>query len=194
MEYKLQCSVLQCVAVCCSVLQCNKDLHFYNYFRSHPWCRKDHGALNTGDHRQVAALESAISTTPFFFLWKKTFSTQKCDTLSIERLTIAMSKNSSRGVATISRLLKISGLFCRISSLFYKALLQKRPVILRSLLLEATPRPNSNCSVDCGCPTHIYEWAMLYIHIWYMTHTHIWDIIYSNSSCNVHRGCPTHIY
>jgi len=42
------------------------------------------------------------------------------------------------GVATSSRLLKITGLFCRISSL-YRALLQKRPVILRSLLLEATP-------------------------------------------------------
>jgi len=41
------------------------------------------------------------------------------------------------GVATISRLLKI-GLFCRIP-FFYRALLQKRPVILRSLLIVATP-------------------------------------------------------
>jgi len=44
----------------------------------------------------------------------------------------------SYGVATISRLLKIIGLFCRIS-LFYWALLQKRPIILRSLLIVATP-------------------------------------------------------
>jgi len=44
------------------------------------------------------------------------------------------------GVATISRLLKIRGLFCRLSSrLFYRALLQKRPIILRSLIIEATP-------------------------------------------------------
>ena len=56
-------------------------------------------------------------------------------------------------VATISRLLKIVGLFCRISSLsqgsfaketcnlklFHRALLQKRPVIWRSLLHVATP-------------------------------------------------------
>ena len=42
------------------------------------------------------------------------------------------------GVATISRLFKIIGLFCRISSR-YRALLQKRPVILRSLLIVATP-------------------------------------------------------
>jgi len=44
-------------------------------------------------------------------------------------------------VASISRLLKMVGLFCRISSLllFYRALLQKRPIILRSLLIVATP-------------------------------------------------------
>jgi len=42
------------------------------------------------------------------------------------------------GVATISRLLKIIGLFAEYS-LFYRALLQERPMILRSLLIEATP-------------------------------------------------------
>jgi len=36
------------------------------------------------------------------------------------------------GVATFSRLLKIIGLF-------YRALLQERPIILRSLLIIATP-------------------------------------------------------
>jgi len=42
------------------------------------------------------------------------------------------------GVATISRLLKIIGLFAEYH-LFYRALLQKRPIILRSLLIIATP-------------------------------------------------------
>ena len=41
-------------------------------------------------------------------------------------------------VATISRLLKITGLFCKIQSL-YRALLQKRPTICRSLLIVDTP-------------------------------------------------------
>jgi len=41
-------------------------------------------------------------------------------------------------VATISRVLQIIGLFCRIS-LFYRALLQKRRIILGSLLIVATP-------------------------------------------------------
>jgi len=42
------------------------------------------------------------------------------------------------GVATISRLLIFKGLFCR-NSLFNRALLQKRPIIWRSLLIIATP-------------------------------------------------------
>ena len=46
-------------------------------------------------------------------------------------------KSCDYGVATISRLLKIIGLFCRMSSLIY-GFLQKRPVILRSLLIVAT--------------------------------------------------------
>jgi len=41
-------------------------------------------------------------------------------------------------VAQIRRLLKIVRLFAEYS-LFYRALLQKRPVILRSLLIVATP-------------------------------------------------------
>jgi len=42
-------------------------------------------------------------------------------------------------VATMSRLLKIIRLFCRISSVS-RALLQKRPIILRSILIVATPQ------------------------------------------------------
>ena len=41
-------------------------------------------------------------------------------------------------VPTISRLLIIIGLFCRIC-LFYRILLRKRPIILRSLRIVATP-------------------------------------------------------
>ena len=44
---------------------------------------------------------------------------------------------------TMSRRLKTIGLFCRVSfaeySLFYRALVQKRPKIFRSLLIVATP-------------------------------------------------------
>jgi len=41
-------------------------------------------------------------------------------------------------VAKSSRLLQIIGLFVEYS-LFYRALLQKRPIVLRSLLIVATP-------------------------------------------------------
>ena len=43
------------------------------------------------------------------------------------------------GVATVSRIDKILGLFCRISSL-----LQKRPIILSILLAKATPYVNES--------------------------------------------------
>jgi len=43
------------------------------------------------------------------------------------------------GLATDSRIDKIIGLFCRISSLFYRALLQTRPIIVSILLAKATP-------------------------------------------------------
>ena len=42
------------------------------------------------------------------------------------------------GVATISRLLRIKGIFIE-ERLFYRALLQTRYMILRSLLIVATP-------------------------------------------------------
>ena len=44
------------------------------------------------------------------------------------------------GVAMVRRLLKIIGLFCRISSL-YRPLLQKRPIILSILRTKATLYP-----------------------------------------------------
>ena len=52
-------------------------------------------------------------------------------------------------VATISRLLKIIYHFARISS-FYRALLQKRPVIWRSTLVVATPylELNESCHIS----------------------------------------------
>jgi len=60
--------------------------------------------------------------------------------------TFSTTRNSRYGVATIRRLLQIIRLFCRIQSrsfadysLFYRALLQKRLIISRSLLIVATP-------------------------------------------------------
>jgi len=54
------------------------------------------------------------------------------------------------GGATLSRLLQIIGLFCRISSL-YRALLQKRPIILRYIIIEATPYANGDGSIPSVC-------------------------------------------
>ena len=57
------------------------------------------------------------------------------------------------GVASSSRLLKIIGLFCR-TLLLCRALSQKRPIILRSLLIEATPyvfKPSLSFSLSLCC-------------------------------------------
>jgi hypothetical protein len=54
----------------------------------------------------------------------------------IELLFGCILDGGNYGVATISRFLEIIGHFCRISS-FYTALLQKRCIILRSLLIVA---------------------------------------------------------
>jgi len=62
------------------------------------------------------------------------------------------------GVAMISRLLKLQASFAEYR-LFYRALLQKRHIILRSLLIVATPyqhslilRSNYTCRVQNGKP------------------------------------------
>jgi len=52
------------------------------------------------------------------------------------------------GVATISRLLKIIVSFAEYN-LFYRALSQKKPMILRSLLIVATPQ-DQDMAGYCG--------------------------------------------
>ena len=61
--------------------------------------------------------------------------------------------------------LKIIGLFCRIY-LFYRALLQKRPKILRNLLIEATGYPFKRLfsalgmGSICSSPVGIEVWVL----------------------------------
>jgi len=60
-------------------------------------------------------------------------------------------------VDAISRLLIVIGLFAEYR-LFYRALLQKRPITLRSLLMVATPY------------VHVYVYMYTYAHIHLDTH------------------------
>ena len=72
------------------------------------------------------------------------------------------------GVATISRLLKIVPLFGENRSLF-GALLQKRPIILRSLLIVATPYEVSSTRRGCNSlPFHSsipWLWAKSHVYV-----------------------------
>ena len=85
------CSVLQCVAVCCSVLQCVAVC-----------C-------------SVLQCVANMRTTPIICLILIGFGTG----YPIEQNMIRIKRYAmpNMGVATISRLLKITGLVCRISSL-----------------------------------------------------------------------------
>jgi len=98
--------------------------------------------------------------------------------------------NCRYGVAMISRLLSIIGLFANYR-LFYRALLQKRPMILRSLLIVATPYSQHACMLVnkyvclCAC---VCVFALRYnsygtvsyvcVHIYINTYVRIYIYIY----------------
>jgi len=89
----------------------------------------------------------------------------------------------THGVATISRLLKIIGLFCRISSLLWGSFANetykiKKIILLRSLLMVATP---SDMSDGYSTYTHILFKCV-------MSH-----IFYPNVSCHTYGIWLCHI-
>ena len=94
------------------------------------------------------------------------------------------------GVATISRLLKIIGLFAAYR-LFYRALLQKRPVILRSLLIVATPYQtchgtHKNMASTLQGPPRGYHYIYIYtyIHKYIAIYIQIWGGFGQQAPCN----------
>ena len=78
------------------------------------------------------------------------------------------------GVATISRLLKIIGVSFAEYHLFCRALLQKRPVILRSLLIEATPYMSLAPYIYMYTYIYIYIYLYMYTYIYIYIHTHLY--------------------
>jgi len=114
------------------------------------------------------------------------------------------------GVASISSFLKLQVSFAEYS-LFYRALLQKRPIILRSLLIVATPyHVDSHVWFIANTRTrtsHATHWNQLYqqrmspvthmnesrhTHEWVMSHTWMSHVTHMNESCHTQaRGTPT---
>jgi len=112
------------------------------------------------------------------------------------------------GVATMSRRLKFTGLF-------YRALLQKRPVIWKSLLTEATPYVPSRYWVTClihvcdipysylwrDCVmTCSYAWHDSFICVTRLVHTcdmtdlYVWHDWFVCVTCLIHMCDMTHSY
>jgi len=91
-------------------------------------------------YRCVSTNKSCAKDTVFF---KRDNILQKRPIILRSLLIVATSYAKAYGVATISGLLKITGLFCKraLHKRLYSAdyILQKKPIILRSLLIVATP-------------------------------------------------------
>ena len=86
------------------------------------------------------------------------------DSVCVEVASVCVEVESVRGkyrVATISRLFKSYVSFAEYR-LFYRALLQKRPIIVRSLLIVA----------------YIYAYIYIYIHIYICTYIYIYTYIH----------------
>jgi len=112
-------SVLQCAAMCCSVLKqpltgLNRHCSVSSFIRP-------------------KSIYMSTVTTSLGFNFKHIYPCRE-----IYCKSVCTTKMTDYGVATISRLLKIIRLFCR-KSFLYRALLQKRSIFLRSLLIIATP-------------------------------------------------------
>jgi len=94
-------------------------------------------AVCKADTRQVTSRSLSARQTRDKSLRVRHFASDFAYTCTANATCHATSNTCMGWLATIHRLLKMIGLFCRNSSL-YRALLQKRPIILRSLLIEAT--------------------------------------------------------
>ena len=150
------CSVLQCVAVCCSMLRCVVVCRIVLVCVA-VCCRVLRFLIRWP---QLCALSAALI---FLYMCKYTYTNteqqfeyfrkewpqlcaislciyrniHKCRA-TVDSAFVKHTQIQSYEVATISRLLKITGLFCRQSS-FLQVSFAKRPIILRSLLIVATP-------------------------------------------------------
>jgi len=115
--------------------------------------------------------------------------------------------------------ISVSWYVFRHSRLFYRSLLRKRPIILRSLLLVATPyllmRPPQLTSHIWMCHVthmneshHTWEWVMSQIWMSHATHmneschtyewimSHIWlsHVTHMNESCHTYEWVTPHIW
>ena len=66
-------------------------------------------------------------------------------------------------------------------------ILQKRPIILRSLLIVATPYENETCEYE---KRHTHEDARAYAH----THTHMHTHIHTHTNMHTHTHAHTHTH
>ena len=100
-------------------------------------------------------------------------------------------------MATISRLLKMIGLFCRISSLS-EGFLQRRRIILRSLLIVATPYQTSGDlhtkRLSWGIYLFYVTYIYIYIHAYMYIHIYICTCVCVNMYMHIDLYAYTYSY
>jgi len=188
---------------CCSYIHIHVNEYLCTYTPIHTYVIRMH--MHTYKHVCTCCIHTCIHVNEWFFSESTAHAQAQYSSMYIY----------AYGVATISRLLQMIGLFCKrtlwkrlysaqetydlkeptnrshpisisvIDSsvigillciyefvLFYRALLQKRPMILRSLLIVATPYVNADCKghQKRGCIIHdatnyTYAKNYMYIHI-----------------------------
>ena len=99
----------------------------------------------------------------------------------------------THGVATISSLLKIIGLFCK-RAFQRDYILQKRPIILRSLLIVSTPYEQTQTQTHthtrtvqglAGCSTAVHTQTHTLTHINAHTQTYTHTHTYHTGACGL---------
>jgi len=145
------CSVLQCVAVCCSVLQCVavccSALQYTRHFcvlQCAAVCCSIHVTFVCCSVLQCVAVCCSIPVSfdiydnSYHVQFYRTHTHQQECTSNKSRFHQIGFLSSTMGWLRLVGSLKLYVSFAEYS-LFYRALLQTRPIILRSLLIIATP-------------------------------------------------------
>jgi len=113
-----------------------------------------HGIVNQGTSREcppktIIGLFCRISSLLSGSFAKETYNFARMSTKDIRMYTTAALENIY-GVATISRLLQIRGLFCRISSLLYGSF-AKETYNFKEPMNRSHPIPRQTVSMHCAC-------------------------------------------
>jgi len=185
-----RCNTLQHAATHCNMLQrhCNTLQHIHTHTHTHHNTLQHSVTHSITLHR--TATRVTLSTPSMCTLCQ---TATHCNTLqsTATRVTSSMPKLSTGASATMTWLRVVGSFKLSVSfagySLFCRALLQKRPVILRSLLIVATPYCTFECNIARSTGARECNNCSL-LH----TATHCNTLQHTATHCNTLQHTATH--